>query len=102
MPKMIVFQFSLAGWFDPKRADYPYEDDLVKWVKAPSREALDAFIRRKHLLIDEGGIQDDLPKRYELKDGVDCILDEDGKIVEGDIGQTVAEDGSKSRSLEQE
>jgi hypothetical protein len=75
-----VFQFSLKGWEIDTGNDH-----LVKWVKAPSKAAVNKFIAASKLKV-ESGIDDDLPSHYDLDDGVDVVIDANGEVVRGEIG----------------
>lgn len=97
---MHTYQFSLRGW-DGGTSD---QDHLVKWVQAPSRDVVLKFIKDNDLdlednnpdgeptCIDDGipdpGPDEEDPRGFAIRRGVDCILDWDGSIIQGDIGRT--------------
>lgn len=83
---MKVFQLTLCGW----DGSTSVQDHLVKWVKSPSREALDKFIAQNNLSV-EGHIDDDLDPAYTLASGVDVLIDENGHVSEGNIGRITPE-----------
>lgn len=82
----ICFEMTIRGYTrlcDLDRGDLADELALVKWVVAPTEEALDLFIDKFKLR----QILEELPRKmgavqshYRLKDGVDIILRDDGSI----------------------
>jgi hypothetical protein len=64
-------------------------DDLVKWVVAPDIESLNIFLENNKLeeLLDKTPyvMSDHACENYGIEDGVDFILDDRGRVVEGNI-----------------
>lgn len=88
---MKTYQFSLFGW----EGGADGQDHLVKWVNAPSREALDLFIKKAALKVEYGDKGVDIigPRRgrhYDIDDGVDCYIDSAGNVTVGQLGVTEA------------
>jgi hypothetical protein len=92
----ITFQFCLKG-YDPEK---PRTSNLLKWANAPSREALQAFLKRQAFSIK---IHDDLIDvvsptfgwdsnngTYQAYENhtVDVVLDAKGIVIEGSLGST--------------
>ena len=75
---MISFQLTLAGYDVEDEAT----DDLIKWVRAPSRAALDAFLTNNALvgIVEEIDV---LPDGHadDFDGGLDVILDAAGGVV---------------------
>lgn len=89
---MKLYQFSLVGY----DAYTDGTDDLVKWIKAPSLEALGLFISKNNLKLDGSGIQEIyqdgikgfIGSEMTEKDGVDAEIDVNGNLTKGKIGIT--------------
>ncbi|MFI5379022.1 MAG: hypothetical protein ACHRHE_06990 [Tepidisphaerales bacterium] len=79
---MKTFQFSIVGW----EGGGGGQDHLVKWINAPTRKALDAWLGRQVFKIDNEGDGVDEIGPFTVKDGVDLVLDEQGDVVQGAIG----------------
>lgn len=92
----ITFSIALEGW----NPNVPGTDHLVKWINAPSVDALLAFIKREKLVlikgievihIDEDGWMhnyNDKRRRYNPETGndVDCTINAQGKLIDGKLG----------------
>lgn len=64
-------------------------NELVKWIVAPHLQALEAFLNKNDLinLLDAKPFPMSEPSHgYGIVDGVDFILDENGKVLQGNIG----------------
>lgn len=70
-----TYQLSLEGW----QGDTDETDDLVKWVNAPSRGSLEAFVARQGWRPDASGVDSIGP--FGIEDGVDYVIDGAGEIV---------------------
>lgn len=66
---MITYQLTLKG-FDASRDD---TDDLIKWVNAPSRAALDAYVQTMGWTL-QGEPETPFDTVLTREDGVDAIL----------------------------
>src|SRR5437879_1590123 len=80
-----------AAFHSGERPENEFEgvfEGLVKWIVAPSRTALDCFIRTNGLedLLDADpyAMSDHASNHYGLDDGVDFIVNSEGKVLEGD------------------
>ena len=78
---LTTYQFHLIGW----EGNTSKNDNLVKWINSPSPQALELFVERYNLPI---GSAIDSIGPFDIVDGVDAIIDENGEIIEGDIGDT--------------
>lgn len=74
---LITFQFSLKGYDSHTDGT----DWMVKWINAPTREALCRFIHTRQLALDDSGV--DIGP-FDVYEGVDLVLDEIGEVVIGD------------------
>lgn len=109
MPR-ICFDVTLKGFTEiNNRDDFRGEDaekassllgDLVKWVVAPSKEALDRFLASYGLLELLDGepwpMSQHACENYGRADGVDFIVDNDGNVLEGNIDNLVEDDSLAS------
>lgn len=80
---MYVYEITLYG-FD----DNGTQDHLVKWIKAPDREAVERFVLLYGLLRDSRDQTKCIGNKYGIDDGVDVIIDVTGHVSQGDIGET--------------
>lgn len=82
---MRLFSVALKGW-----SANGEQDHLIKWIKAPSRAAVEKFLKTNNLVMQEDEAIDDLTKCDHviktLADGLDVILNEEGEITVGTLG----------------
>lgn len=79
---MQCFELTLKGF----NGSGDKTDELIKWVKAPSREVLDWFLFKFELttlLQEPPNEMLGIARDFDLADGVDVILGENGAIVGG-------------------
>lgn len=83
--KVFTYEFTLAGWSGSNSNN----DHLVKWINAPSIDAIQRLILRTGLILN-GGIANgvDIIGPYGIGEGVDAVIDKDGNIIEGELGNT--------------
>lgn len=58
-------------------------DDLIKWVKAPSREILDTYLQKRGIICDDIEQMGEHASEYTKYDGVDLELDHNGNLTDG-------------------
>lgn len=58
---------------------YKAAEDLVKWINAPSLEAVLKFVDKNKLQLNEAPRQ---MREVEIGDGVDLILNEEGEVMD--------------------
>jgi hypothetical protein len=95
--KRVCFDVTLKGYLaiDETHNAIPQTEvnrllgDLVKWIVAPDKTALDKFIDannlRQCLDAEPYPMSEHACRNYGLDEGVDFILDAQGKVVEGDL-----------------
>ena len=81
---MLAFGIDLCG-YDSSTSD---TDDLVKWVSAPSVDAIANFVEQHELghMIQTGPYRMEEYDGNGLNDGMDLIVNEDGEVTEGSAG----------------
>lgn len=85
MSTIFVYQITLEG-FESNGT----QDHLVKWIKAPSPEAVDRFVERFELKRVAGDLNYRMgeDEQYDIEDGVDVVITEDAFVLRGNIGST--------------
>lgn len=73
---MTTYQLTLEG-FNPR---FSYTDHLIKWVNAPSLDALQWYIAKQQWVL-QCPAETPFDRVLEVKEGVDAILDEDGNAI---------------------
>ena len=78
---MRTYELALFGY----NASVPATDGLIKWINAPSREAVERFITRNrlHLLLNpEKSVRRMECQVLDMEAGVDLIVEDDGRITD--------------------
>lgn len=89
---MSLYQITLAGY----SAEKPTRENesKIKWVVAPNRQALDAFIADWGLQVEDVDYLGVRPQRLMTRDaGVDLFLGEDGSIVADPVQVIISASG---------